>query len=347
MGMGKILVTGGSGFLGSHCIEQLVRSGHEVRTTVRSESRRALVRSMVGQGGPCPDDGLDFAMADLQRDEGWADAVKDCEVVLHVASPFPPAAPKHEDDLIGPAREGTLRVLTAARNAGVKRVVLTSSFAAIGYGHRRADLVLDETSWTDLDASSSAYVKSKTLAEKAAWNFVATEGQGMELTVINPVGIFGPVLGADYSSSISLIKHMLEGRVSACPKVYFGVVDVRDVADLHIRAMTHPKASGERFLASAGDCVSMLQVAAMLRERFGDVAAKAPTKELPNWLVRVAALFKPELRQVLPELGKDKHISNRKARQLLDWAPRSSEDAVASAAQSLLSRGLLASSPPP
>ncbi|HEY1396523.1 aldehyde reductase, partial [Roseateles sp.] len=279
--MSKVLVTGGSGFLGSHCIVQLLQAGHDVRATVRSASRASAVRDMVRQGGADPDTRLDIAVADLGADAGWAEAAAGCDHVLHTASPFPPGTPNHEDELIVPAREGTLRVLRAARAAGVTRVVLTSSFAAIGYGHTQLDHALDESCWSRLEPGSTAYVKSKTLAERAAWDFVAAEGRGLELVVINPVGIFGPVLGPDYSSSIALIKRMLDGQVSACPQLHFGVVDVRDVAELHLRAMTHPQAAGQRFLASAGDCVSMLDVARMLRASLGETATLAPTRQLP------------------------------------------------------------------
>ncbi|WP_431050304.1 SDR family oxidoreductase [Roseateles sp. L2-2] len=339
--MSKVLVTGGSGFLGSHCIVQLLQAGHDVRATVRSACRASVVRDMVRQGGAGPDTRLDIVVADLGADAGWAEAVAGCDHVLHTASPFPPGTPKHEDELIVPAREGTLRVLRAARAAGVRRVVLTSSFAAIGYGHTKLAHPLDESSWSRLESGSTAYVKSKTLAERAAWDFVAAEGRGLELVVINPVGIFGPVLGPDYSSSIALVKRMLDGHVSACPQLHFGVVDVRDVAELHLRAMTNPQAASQRFLASAGDCVSMLAVAQMLRAGLGETATLVPTRQLPNWLVRLAARFRPELRQLLPELGKVKHLSNRKARSVLGWQPRGDAEAVIATAESLVRMGLL------
>ena len=216
-----------------------------------------------------------------------------CDYVQHVASPFPSEAPKHEDDLIVPARDGALRVMRAARDAGVKRVVLTSSFAAIGYGHPQQAAPFDEKTWTDLRSDVSAYVKSKTVAERAAWDFVMAEGRGLELSVINPVGIFGPVLGPDYASSIVLLKRLLDGDFPACPRLYFGVVDVRDVADLHVRAMTAPAAKGERFLAVAGDFLPIVEVARILKRRLGAVARRVPTREIPDFLVRLAAWFQP------------------------------------------------------
>jgi nucleoside-diphosphate-sugar epimerase len=345
--MGTILVTGGSGFIGSHAILQLLAAGYQVRTTVRSAKREADVRALLKTGGAEFSGRLSFAVADLEHDAGWSDAVAGCEYVLHVASPVPPGVPKNEDELIIPARDGTLRVLRAARVAGVRRVVLTSSFAAIGYGHKPRKTPFDETSWTDLNGSgATAYVKSKTIAERAAWDFIAREGGQLELSVINPVGVFGPVLGSDYSASIILIKRMMDGTIPGLPQLYFGIVDVRDVADLHIRAMTDPKAKGERFIAAAGDFMSLRDIAMVLKRRMGEAAAKVPTRQLPNWLVRIAALRVPALKQILPELGKIKNGSSEKARRLLGWAPRSNEDAITATTESLLRLGLLRDSAP-
>ena len=312
--MSTVLVTGGSGFIGSHCILQLLEKGHEVRTTVRNLAREPEVRAMLKAGGAEPGSRLSFFAADLMKDEGWAEAAQGCDYVLHVASPFPPGVPKHEDELIVPAREGALRALRAARDAGVRRVVLTSSFAAIGYGHKPRNKPFDETDWTNLDGGDIApYTKSKTIAERAAWDFIAREGNGLELAVVNPVGVLGPVLGPDYSTSIQIVKRMMDGAMPGCPKLGFGLVDVRDVADLHIRAMTDPAAKGERFLAISGDYVWMRDVAHVLKERMGAAAAKVPARQLPNWLVRSAALRVPELKLLLPELGKEKHATGAKA----------------------------------
>jgi nucleoside-diphosphate-sugar epimerase len=337
----RVLVTGGSGFIGSHTILQLLAADHDVRTTVRRAAREADVRALLTAGGATSLDRLSFAVADLEDDRGWADAVAGCEYVLHVASPLPPGAPKHEDELIVPAREGTLRVLRAARDAGVKRVVLTSSFAAIGYGHPRQDAPFDETCWTNLDAPVSAYVKSKTLAERAAWDFVAKNGGALELSVVNPTGVLGPVFAPDYSSSIGIVQRMLDGALPGCPRLYFGLVDVRDVADLHLRAMTHPAAKGERFIAISGEVVSLLDIAAMLRRRMGEVARKAPTRELPDWIVRIGSWFDPGVRQFASELGKRKNATGEKARRVLGWNPRSGEEAVVATAESLARLGLV------
>jgi nucleoside-diphosphate-sugar epimerase len=337
------LVTGGSGFIATYCILQLLEAGHDVRASVRSLTRETDVRAMLKAGGAVePGERLTFATADLENDAGWAEAVAACDYVLHTASPFPTTRVAHEDDLIVPAREGALRVLRAARDAGVGRVVLTSSFAAIGYGHKPRATPFDEADWTDADAPGlSAYVKSKALAERAAWDFIAREGGGLELSVVNPVAVLGPVLGPDYSASIQLVKRMLDGGMPGFPQLYYGVVDVRDVADLHVRAMTDPLAQGERFLAVAGDFMAMREIATVLKRRMGGIAAKVPTRQLPDWLVRLAALFDPVLKQAGPELGKWKNASNEKAMRMLGWTPRTSEEAIVATAESLERLGLL------
>jgi nucleoside-diphosphate-sugar epimerase len=341
--MSKVLVTGGSGFIGGHCLLQLLAAGHEVRTSVRNLGREAEVRATLAQGG-AGDVGarLEFVAADLEANAGWPEAVAGCDYVLHVASPFPSTIPKDENELIRPAREGALRVLKAARDAKVKRVVLTSSFAAVGYGAEGRTAPYTEEDWTDANAPGvQPYVKSKTLAERAAWDFVANEGGGLELAVVNPVGVFGPVLGPDYSTSILLIQRLMNGDLPGCPQLDFGVVDVRDVADLHIRAMSDPAAKGERFMAVAGDFLSMVEIARILKAGLGAAAARVPTRQLPDWLVRTVALFDQEVRQILPELGKHKNATNEKARRLLGWAPRSNEECVLATARSLLELGLL------
>jgi len=303
--MSTVLVTGGSGFIGSHCILQLLAAGHTVRTTVRTLSREAAVRDLLKVGGAEPGENLRFFGADLLSDAGWPEAVAGCDYVLHVASPFPPEIPKDENDLIVPAREGSLRALRASRDAGVKRVVLTSSFAAIGYGHPQQDAPFDETYWTNLDGRGVLpYVKSKTIAERAAWEFMAREGGALELAVVNPVGVFGPALGPDTSTSILIVQ-------------------------------------GERFLAVAGDFLTMLEMAAILRARLGDAGKKAPTTELPNWLLRFVSLFDARVKQVLPELGVRKNATNEKARRVLGWKPRSNEECIVAAAESLVRLGVI------
>ena len=340
--MATVLVTGGSGFIGSHCIVQLLAAGHDVRTTVRNLGRESEVRAMLNSGGASDTNRLKFFAADLEKDAGWREAVDGCDYVLHVASPFPPTAPAHEDELIVPARDGALRVLRQARDTRVKRVVLTSSFAAIGYGHPALGRPFNESDWTDPTRKLSAYVKSKTIAERAAWDFIAKEGNGLELAVINPVFVMGPVLAPDYSTSIALVKRMLDGAVPACPKLYFGIVDVRDVADHHIRAMTSPAARGERFVSVSGDFVKFVDIGMMLRRRLGEAGRRAPTRELPNLLVRLAAIRDSSLRQFVPELGKKRNATSEKSQRLLGWSPRSPEDAIVATAESLLRLGLVA-----
>jgi nucleoside-diphosphate-sugar epimerase len=341
--MSRVLVTGGSGFIGSHAILQLLAAGHEVRATVRDLNREGDVRAMLKAGGAGAEERLSFFAADLEKDAGWAEAAAGCDYVLHVASPFPLRAPKDESELIVPAREGTLRVLRAARDAGVKRVVLTSSFAAIGYGHAPQTAPFDETDWTNLDGTVhvAPYMKSKTLAERAAWDFIAREGGALELSVVNPVAVFGPVLGRDYATSIVIVQRLMDGGVPACPRLSFGLVDVRDVVDLHLRAMTAPAAKGERFLAVAGDCISILEIAKVLKSRMGAAARRVPTGKLPDWVLRVMAIFDPTVRQIVPELGNVKRASNENAKRVLGWKPRSNEDAIVATAESLVRLGLL------
>ena len=336
------LVTGGSGFIAMHCIVKLLSEGHLVRASVRSIAREPEVRTTLKAAGVDAGDRLSFVVADLTADAGWTEAAAGCDFVLHVASPFPLNVPRHEDELIVPARDGALRVLRAARAAGVKRVVQTSSFAAVGYGHPPLDRPFNEHDWSKPEGEGvTAYAKSKTLAERAAWDFMAREGGDMELAVVNPVGVFGPVLGADFSTSIEIVKRMLDGALPAVPRLVFGVVDVRDVADLHLLAMTHPEAAGERFLAVAGDFVSLRDIGLMLRRRLGDGARRVPTRELPDWLLRVLALFDKSVGQVVPELGKHKDATSEKARRVLGWTPRSAEGAVIATAESLQRLGLL------
>ncbi|WP_026239845.1 SDR family oxidoreductase [Parafrankia discariae] len=331
----RVLVTGGSGFVGAHTIVALLARGHQVRTTVRSWSRVDDVREMVTRGGAEPDDRLTFALADLTRDGGWAEAVAGCEVVLHVASPFPGGPPEHEDELIVPARDGAVRVLRAARDAGVRRVVLTSSFAAVGYSPKPGGAAYTEDDWTDpAEPGLSAYVKSKTLAERAAWDFARREGGTPELAVINPVGIFGPVLSGDYASSIDLVRGLLAGAMPAIPQLFFGVVDVRDVAELHLLAMDSPAAAGQRFLAVAGAEYSLPAIAHLLRDHLGAEAARVPTRVIPD---------EPGAppRNGTPRVGTHRTISNAKARRLLGWQPRTNEQTVLATARSLLDLDLV------
>lgn len=321
-------MTGGAGFIAAHCIVRLLEDGYRVRTTVRSLERATEVRKMTGS------DTLEFAAADLLADEGWAEAVADCAYVLHVASPVPLAEPENEDDVIRPAREGALRVLRAADRAGVRRTVLTSSFAAVKYGHP-AGRILTEDDWSDPDAGEpmAAYAKSKLAAERAAWDFAATST--MELVTVNPVAVFGPALGSQLSLWADLVDSLLRGRLPLLPRMNIAAVDVRDVADLHVRAMTHPAAAGRRFLARAG-LLSLPEIATLLRANLGDAARAVPTRSMPDLLVRLAARFNPRAAMVVPELGAVRDASSDQAKLLLDWHPRPATASVLDTARSLL-----------
>ena len=339
-----VLVTGGSGFLAGHCIVSLLESNFDVRTTVRSLDREPEVRSTLRAAGLEAGDRLSFVAADLTSDDGWTEAVQGCTFVLHVASPFPLEIPEHEDDLIIPARDGALRVLRAARDAGVTRVVLTSSFAAVGYGHANSDREFTEEDWTNLSGVGvTPYVKSKTIAERSAWNFIETEGGALELSVINPVGIFGPVLGSNFASSIEIVRRILDGAIPGYPNLSLQAVDVRDVASAHVLAMTNPEANGQRFLVTADGVFTMRELGGVLKARMGSAAKRVPTRSIPNLGVRIAALFDKPLRQIIPELGHAKVASNQKARTILGWEPRSKEDAVVATGESLVALGLVKS----
>ena len=336
----RVLVTGASGFLGGYVILRLLTEGYEVRGTLRDLRREEEVRATFTAAGARSDAPISFVRADLEHDEGWDAAVAGCEYVVHVASPFPSATPQNEDDLIRPAHDGALRVLKSAKNAGVRRVVLTSSFAAIGYGQRTRNTPFDESDWTNVSgADVQPYIKSKVVAERAAWDYIARDGGSLQLCVINPVGIFGPVLGADYSSSIDLVARMLNGSMPFCPRVCFGVADVRDVAEIHVRAMTSPDADGQRYIVSSGEVLSLIQVARILREQLGKVADKAPRYELPDWLARLLACVNPQLRGTLPQLGIVRRANNEKARRTFDWVPRSAESTLSDTARSLIAMG--------
>ncbi|GAA3958092.1 SDR family oxidoreductase [Mucilaginibacter dorajii] len=335
-----VLVTGGSGFIAMHCIIQLLNQGYQVRATLRSLDRELEVRAMLREGGVEAGERLDFIQADLSADDYWSEAVRGCTYVLHVASPTPKLDFKHEDEMITPAREGVLRVLRAARDTGVQRVVLTSAIGAVVYGHPKQTAPYDETDWTDT-THAPAYQKSKTLAEKAAWEFIAQEGQGMELASINPVAVMGPVLGADYSHSIYLIKNLLTGKMAGCPKINAGFVDVRDVAALHLRAMVDPAARGERFIATGGESIWLVEVAKILKENLGAAAEKVKARQLPNTLLRIAALKDPMVKSMVPLLGIPMNTTSAKAIHLLGWSPRSIPEAILATAESLIRLNLL------
>lgn len=342
-----VLVTGGSGFIGSYCIIDLLKAGYQVRATVRSLSKSSAVKDALKNSDIAESslDRLSFVEADLSKEEGWEQAISGCTYILHVASPFPPSLPKHEDDLIIPAREGTLRVLRAAKAAGVKRVVMTSSFAAVGFGHPQQSAPFTEESWTNTSNPKfpiTPYEKSKTLAERAAWDFIKSpEGQGLELSVVNPVGVFGPVLSGDFSPSIIAVQRLLNGDLPGLPNLSFGIVDVRDVASLHLLAMTKPAAAGERFLAISPPSMMFKEIAITLKQRLPKEAKRTRTRVLPDFLLRIVGLFDPQVALILPQLSKKRDCTNEKAKRVLGWEPRSREDAIVATAESLVKLGLV------
>lgn len=331
-----VLVTGGSGFIAVHIVLNLLAKKYRVRTTLRTMDRQDEVRAMLSSGGIFEFNNLSFVQADLTSDTNWKEAVEGADYVIHVASPTPNRIYKDEDEMIRPAVEGVLRVLRAACDAGVKRVVLTSAFGAIGVGHRHHIGPYTETDWSNTDANIHPYQKSKTLAEQAAWRFVQQEGKGLELATVNPVGVMGPILGQDYSHSNDIVRQMLEGKLKAVPKIYSDYVDVRDVAELHVLAMTRPEAKGERFIASTAENLSTLQIANILRKHLGDDAKDVPKKEVANTIIRAAAIFNPKLRMIATLLGKDLSTSNEKAKRLLGWTPRSAEEAIVATGRSMI-----------
>ena len=331
-----VLVTGGTGFLGGWCIAQLLEQGHEVRTTVRDVAKENAVRETIAAAGVDAGTRLTVLPADLTSDAGWTEAVAGCRYVLHVASPFPPVQPKDPDELIVPAREGALRVLRAALAADVERVVLTSSVAAIR-GSRASDerTPYSEADWTDgNDPQRTPYVRSKTLAERAAWELVRDAGQEQRLAVVNPGAIIGPALNRDHSYSLQAIQRLMTG-MPAAPRLGFTFVDVRDVADLHLRAMTTPAAGGERFIAT-DRFLWLYEVAAIIRERLGDAAPKVPKRTAPDLLIRALAIFDGSLRSVVGDLGKRSWFTTDHARTTLGWTTRPVEDSIEETARSLL-----------
>ena len=332
-----VLVSGGSGYIAGFLIRQLVAEGWRVHTTVRSLSKESAVRQLLA----VDNHRLRFFAADLNADAGWPEAVAGCSHVAHVASPLPTGVPKDANELIVPARDGALRALRAAKAAGVKRFVMTSSVAAISYGRGRGVHHFTEADWTQLDKPGiSPYIQSKTIAERAARDWVAKEGAGIEFCTINPSVVLGPVWSRDYSASVSLVKNLLNGNMRACPDFGFGVVDVRDVADLHVRALKAPGMAGERFIAS-GRFMKLREVADVLRAELGAQAPQVTTRNVPDWLVRVAALFNPLARAVVGELGSVRHHDASHAKAVLGWVTRPVEQSILDSARSLIKLGLV------
>jgi nucleoside-diphosphate-sugar epimerase len=338
-----VLVTGGTGYVAGWCIVRLLESGYDVRTTVRDLGRAERVRRAVASVSE-RSNRLEFAVADLTFDDGWKEAADGCEYVLHVASPLgvdPSARKDEEQALLVPARDGTVRVLRAAAAAGVQRVVMTSAANTASPASYTTDGVTDETLWTDLDTPGlPAYRRSKTAAELAAWDFMAAHDGPMTLATVLPGAVFGPVLSADTLGSTRIILRLVNGAMRGTPRIGLEVVDVRDLADIHVRAMTAPEAAGQRFLAT-GEFLWMHDMALALREGLGDAGRKVPTRQLPNIAVRAAAVFDRSLRDVMPGLGRRNRHSTAKATTVLGWSPRPARDAVLDCARSLIEHGVI------
>ena len=332
-----VLVSGGSGYIAGFLIRQLVAEGWTVHATVRSLARESAVRKLLA----VDDSRLRFFAADLNADAGWAEAMAGCSHVAHVASPLPAGMPKDANELIVPARDGALRALRAAKAAGVRRFVMTSSVAAIAYGRGRGTHHFTEADWTQLDKPGlTPYVQSKTVAERAARDWVAKESGGIEFCTINPSVVLGPVWSADYSASVIIVKKLLDGSMGACPDIGFGVVDVRDIADLHVRALNAPGMAGERFIAS-GRFMKLREIAAVLRAELGAQAHRVTTRNMPDWLVRVVARFNPLAKAVVGELGSVRHQDASHAKAVLGWATRPVEQSIADTARCLIDLGIV------
>jgi nucleoside-diphosphate-sugar epimerase len=342
----RVLVTGATGFIAQHCVLQLLDAGYDVRGTARAANRRADVVTILAphlsDTGRTRLDSMEVVAADLTNDDGWRDAVEGCRFVMHVASPLPRGAAKDENELIVPARDGTLRVLRAANDAGVERVVLTSSLSAIVYGNDRSRL-FTEADWSNLDGERiGAYDKSKTIAERAAWEYVASiQGTSpMELSVVNPGLVLGPLLSSDWGTSGEMVKRILEHKVPAIPNINFSTVDVRDVASAHVAAMVTPAAAGQRFVCAEANH-SMMEIALILKERYGDRGFKIPTGHLPSIAVRFMAVFDKTVRLALNDLDTSQNVDNSKLRNELNWRPRDLVEMTTSMADTMIEYGVV------
>ena len=343
----SVLVTGASGFIAMHTILQLLEAGYDVVGSLRSPARGPQVIATLGRAaGPLLDVArrVRLCEANLESDAGWADAVAGCGYVIHVASPVPRELPKHPDALIVPARDGTLRVLRAAADAGVRRVVMTSSIAAIVYGHARdGSRIYDESDWTDAIDEVGPYERSKTISEHAAWAFIDSLSRGTrpELVVINPGVVLGPILDEHFSPSDLLVKALLSKELPGCPNFGWALVDVRDVAAAHVRALTAPEAAGQRVIVALPH-VSMLELAQMLERHFGPLGFTVPTRRIPDWVVKALALVSKPMSLAVRELGKRQDVSSERARKLLAWTPRPLEETLHDTGHSMLEHGVIA-----
>lgn len=338
----KVLVTGASGFIAKHVIAELIRQGYAVQGTLRNLANAEEVRRAVGNAGATASD-LKFFQGDLTSDAGWDEAVAGCTYVVHVASPFPLEHVKDANELVRPARDGVLRVLKAATKARVKRVVQTSSVVAITTPWPEAQLghVFSEADWTNPERPDiSAYTVSKTLAERAAWDYVGKTPGAPELATVNPAFVLGPAPDADLSTSLEVIKLIGKGAYPLAPKIAFPVSDVRDVAVTHVLAMTVPAAAGQRFITANG-FVRLIELGGLVAKALPDLKKKVPRGELPDFAVRLLAMFDTRLKAVLPDLGFPRPVTNSKAHRVLGQTFRSPQEAATSAAASLRALGII------
>ena len=332
-----VLVTGISGFIAKHVAKEFLEAGYKVRGTVRSKAKSGNVLAMLKPYSARSE--LELVEADLVSDKGWTEAVEGCTYVAHVASPFPLVQPKDDSELIRPAVDGTLRVLNASRDAGVERVVQTSSLVAVMHGHTKDKSHFTEDDWTNIESPhTTVYAKSKTLAERAAREFAAENSKGMKFCTVNPGVVWGPTLDGEFGSSLSILQMLLEGKYPGCPKLCFPVVDVRDVARMHRLAMETTEPTGGRYFAVA-DTVWMLQAARALKRELGERARKVPPRELPNFIVRLVAIVDPAVRAVLPDLGRQINIDNGRTKKALGMDFITVDEAAVSGALSLLQHG--------
>lgn len=338
-----VLVTGASGFIAQHTILRLLEAGYRVRGTLRSLAKADRVRAVLAAHSDAADR-VDFVVADLNSDDGWRDAVRGCRFVLHVASPLPAVPPKDENELIVPARDGALRVLAAAVAEKVERVVMTSSVAAVVYGHARdGSKTYDESDWSELTREVGAYEKSKTIAERAAWDYIdgLPDDQRIELVTVNPGLVLGPVLSGDFSTSGEVVRKLLSREMPGCPDVGWAVVDVRDVADAEVAAMTAPEAAGKRFVLAI-EHASLLDIATVLRDNFSGRGFKVPTRKVPGWLLKLVSVWDKTAKLAVQELGKRQDVSHERATRILGWQPRPLDEMVTSMGESMIEYGVVA-----
>jgi dihydroflavonol-4-reductase len=341
-----VLVTGATGYIARHCVVSLLEAGYRVRGTARSTERAARLaeqlRPHLSAVAATRLDSMEIVAADLLHDDGWPEAVSGCRHVLHVASPFPAQPPKTDDELIVPARDGALRVLREAAAGDVDRVVMTSSAAAVVSGHRQKER-FDESDWSNLAGPGvGAYEKSKTIAERAAWDFIGNlEGPDpMELVVINPSVVIGPLLGPDHGTSAELLKKLFDRDFPAVPDLTFPVVDVRDVASAHLRALEVPEAAGNRFICSTAN-MPMRDIALLLERHFSELGFKIPTRRLPNVLFRLGARFDPTAKLAVHQLGRTQVLLTDRIERVLGWEPIDVERSIVEMGESLLNHGVV------